>query len=128
MESCNEPELEGGGGAADREGAGGGGRGAVFGGRGGTEDGVDAVDGGGGGLDNDGGGAGTDGFRRPIGAGGGFGAPGKGGAARGGVISVAKSLLREVESELGLGAGLGGTFRRLATDGFVGCGGDDSVV
>ena len=127
MESCNEPELEGGGGAADREGAGGGGRGAVFGGRGGTEAGVDAVDGGGAGLDNDGG-AGTDGFRRPIGAGGGLGAPGKGGAARGDVISVVRSLLREVESELGLGAGLGGTFRRLATNGFVGCEGDDSVV
>lgn len=61
------------------------------------------------------------------GGGGAFAALGGGGGARGGK----SELDRKEISELGLGAGFGGGFRRLATNGLAaadGCGGEDSIV
>lgn len=83
--------------------------------------------GGEGALDGGGGGAAAEGFRDVMGGGGGFAALGGGGGARGGRSELD---LNEI-SELGLGAGFGGGFRRFATKGLAaadGCGGEDSVV
>lgn len=65
-----------------------------------------------------GGGAAVEGFLDDIGGGGGFDVPGGGGGALGG----------RSDEDCGLCTGFGGTLRRFATNGFEGCGGDDSVV
>ncbi len=100
----------------------GGGRGAEAGGGGGAAGGEGTAEGGGGG-----GTAAAEGFLDVIGGGGGFGPLGGGGGARGG----SSELDLKEASELGLWAGFGGDFLRLATSGLAaadGCGGEDSVV
>lgn len=70
-----------------------------------------------------GGGGGADGFR-DTGGGGARPTPGGGGGARGGGLSGA---LAEEIVEDGLAPGRGGTFFKLATNGFIGGAGSDSV-
>ena len=134
-------EVGGGGGVDLADGA----RGAMDGGGGGAVGGTGVVaaegsggrcadEGGGGGAEGGEGalaggieGAAVEGFRDAIGGGGGFDKLGGTGGARGGVTS-AEDWARERKSGVDLCPGLGGAFRRLATNGFDGCGGDDSEV
>lgn len=70
----------------------------------------------------------VEGFRDVIGGGGGLDVPGSGGGALGGVMSADDLFDRMGISEFGRCRDFWGVFRRLAINGFDGCGGDDSVV
>lgn len=107
----------GGGGGVDLAEEGCGGRGAADGGGGGAAGG-EVIDGGGGG-------AAVDGFRAVTGGGGGL--PAGSGGGREGMVSEDWVDLRGM-SEKGRGTGLEGTWRSFATNGFAGCGGEDSML
>lgn len=111
---CEPAAAGGGGGGVDRVG-GAGGRGA------------DAAGGGGGGAaglaEGGGGGAGAEGFLDETGGGGGLDDPGNGGARGGASDPLFIDAAAEATDD-GREAGFGGGFRRFATNGFGGAGGD----